>query len=228
MSFNINPCKAVMQKVKDSNCDINTMNDLCYEISNAYGNVYGLELKSNLDKRCKNLINEQKCIMGKKPIDNPRRPTPPPIFNQVPHFFPALFNQTNNPQKSYEQCSRMCEKSKYPNSCNINCKLDYDALEIENYDDSYYIIVDNTDSKNCDNTLTKNYDKTDTKNCDNTLTKNYDKIDTKEYDNDNTDKKIDYDGYKNAHPMVFFLGYAFVTFLFIILVFIFIRILIKK
>lgn len=75
MSFQINPCKAVTHKVKDSNCDINTMNDLCYGISRAYGNVYGSDLEKELDQKCADLINEKKCLLGRNSC-NLRRPVP--------------------------------------------------------------------------------------------------------------------------------------------------------
>jgi len=128
--YKINPCKAVMQKIKNANCDINTMNDLCYGISSAYGDVYGSELKDKLDQQCAELISEQKCVLGKNDCYL-KRPVPPPRFNQIPHFFPKLFKESkpgSNPQQSYETCCSMCDNSRYPNSCRENCRLDADAI----------------------------------------------------------------------------------------------------
>ena len=198
MSFNINPCKAVLQKTNVSSNDINTINNLCYEITNAYGKAYGSTLKSELDKQCHNLIYEKKCQLGYDPRDPRRRPTPPPIFNQVPHYFPTLLKQTNNPHKAYEECSKLCQNCKYPNDCQAFCQLDYDALEIEHYDNS-----SNSNKK-------EHYDSSRSSNS------------KKEH------KKIDYDGYKKSHPVVFFIGYVFVSCLFLLLVWFFISSLIKN
>ena len=52
MSYKINPCKAVIEKVEDSNCDINTMNDLCYGVARAYGGAYGPDLQKKLEAQC--------------------------------------------------------------------------------------------------------------------------------------------------------------------------------
>jgi hypothetical protein len=182
MSFQINPCKAVMQKVKDANCDINTANDLCYSISNAYGNVYGSDLKSKLNKQCSDLITDKKRVLGKNTC-NLRRPIPPVAFNQVPHYFPELLKQTNDPNKAYLQCCNKCTGNKHENSCRENCKLEASAVERK-----------------------------------------------EEYKKHHKHRKkhIDYDGYKNAHPVLFFIGFALVTLMIVFLVWFFVRSLITK
>ena len=186
MSFQINPCKAVMQKVKDAKCDINTINELCYSISNAYGGVYGPELKSELDKQCADLITKKKCVLGKDTCGL-RRPVPPPSFNQVPHFFPTLLKQTNNVEKAYNQCCVKCTGGIYENQCRENCKLEADAVVIQQKEG----YRENHDGG-------KKHHK-------------------------HHRKKVDYDGYKNAHPVVFFIGFGSVTIMIVFLVWFFIR-----
>lgn len=126
----ISPCNAVMKRVKNTNCDINTMNDLCYGISSAYGDIHGSELKKELDRQCAELISEKKCVLGKTDCYM-KRPVPPPIFNQVPHFFPKLLKESGNPQKAYNMCCSMCDNTKYPNSCKDKCNLDSDAVVVD-------------------------------------------------------------------------------------------------
>ena len=247
MSFKINPCKAVMQKVKDSNCDINKINDLCYDISNAYGNVYGSELKNKLDKQCADLVTEKKCVLGKTTC-NLKRPVPPPHFNQIPHFFPALLKESNNPQQSYKKCCKMSKNTTYPNSCAELCKLDFDAVETQgslreqekynnmkkkkynNVNETY----DNNMKETCNNSMKETYDKHMKETYDNNMKETYDNNMKETYDNNMKEtydkhKKIDYKGYKDAHPVLFFIGFAVVTTLMVILVWCFIRsLMIKK
>jgi hypothetical protein len=188
MTFQINPCKAVMQKVKDSNCDINTMNDLCYGISKAYGNVYGSGLEKELDKKCADLITKKKCVLGRNSC-NLRRPVPPPYFNQVSHFFPSLLKQYNDKHKAYDQCCIQCKNNRYPNSCEENCRLDAGSVvpyTKEKYDESH---------------KRKSHNEPD---------------------------KVDYERYKNDHPVVFFIGFSIVTIMIVFLVWYFIRSLITK
>jgi hypothetical protein len=193
MSLQINPCKAVMQKVKDANCDINTINELCYGISNAYGVVYGPEIKSELDKQCADLITKKKCVLGKNTCGL-RRPVPPPFFNQVPHFFPALLKQTNNVEKAYNQCCMKCTGDIYENECLDNCKLEAEAVVIQKKEG--YRAVQKEDGYR-ENPYGKKHH--------------------------NHREKINYDGYKNAHPVVFFIGFGFVTIMIVFLVWFFMR-----
>ena len=195
MSFQINPCKAVMQKVKDANCDINTMNDLCYGISNAYGNVYGPEIKSKLDQQCADLITKKKCVLGKNTC-NLRRPVPPPSFNQIPHYFPGLLKECNDVGKAYKQCCMKCTGEQYDNGCRENCKLEAEAVVLHKEEN-------------------KEENKEEYK-------EEY-KENHKHHKHHKHREKIDYEGYKNAHPFVFFLGFGLVTLMIVFLVWFFIR-----
>ena len=135
MNFEIDPCKAVMTKMAFCNDDINTMNDLCYEISSAYGNVYGPDVEKKLNTRCVEMIADKKKELGYTDCYM-KRPSPPPIFNQVPHFFPSLLYEMKDPDKAYKKCCEMADRSRYPNTSLEYCRLDADAVvgSVESYD----------------------------------------------------------------------------------------------
>jgi hypothetical protein len=198
MSFEINPCRAVRKKVDISGCDINNMNELCYGISRAYGDVYGPEVRKKLDMQCAELISEKKCSNGDD-LCYMKRPSPPVGFNQVPHYFPALLKESNNPKKAYEICCTKCVNSKYPNSCEENCRTDADAVVKKSNED--FVKKPNEDF------VREQYD---------------------DKKNDEKSEEPDYDAYKNAHPFLFFLGYGIVIVMIVILTWIFIRSLITN
>lgn len=130
MSFEINPLKAVLKNLQFSTGDINDINDLCYGISNAYGNVFGSKIKQNLNRKCADLISEKKCSNYQTDCYM-KRPSPPIEFNQIPHFYPKLLKDGNNPHKAYEICCNMCTNTRYSNSCNKNCRVDADAVVLK-------------------------------------------------------------------------------------------------
>lgn len=193
MGYKIDPCKAIGEKLRDADCDINTMNSLCYGIAKAYGDAYGPELEYKLKKQCQALISDKKCTLG---YDNcyMRRPTPPPIWNQVPHYFPVLFKDCEDVDTAYKKCVSMCGNSNNNIECMENCKLEADSVvkssDIEHYDETYK----QKDSGNCGK----------------------------------SDDEPDYEGYKDAHPFVFFMGFGIVVVMIILLVVYFIRGLLTK
>ena len=136
MSFEINPCKAVREKVQSANCDINTMNDLCYGVARAYGKVYGPKLKKKLEDQCVELITEKKCTNGHDSCYM-RRPTPPPEFNQMDHYFPYLFKKSKNVSDAFNKCSTMCQNTRFPNTCIDNCKIDASAIQPSGHIESF-------------------------------------------------------------------------------------------
>jgi hypothetical protein len=132
MTFEIDPCKSVLNNMLYDN-NINTMNNLCYEISSAYGKVYGIETHNKLKYKCSKMISDKKKQIGKSDCSL-RRPSPPPIFNQIPHYFPSLLIETNNKDIAYKKCLEMASSSRYPNTTKNYCRLDADAVvSKENY-----------------------------------------------------------------------------------------------
>ena len=148
MTFEIDPCKSVFNNIiHDNDNNINTMNNLCYEISNAYGKVYGIDTQKKLEYKCSQMISDRKKQMGKSDC-NLRRPPPPPIFNQIPHYFPSLLMQTNNKDIAYKKCLNMAKNSLYPNTTSQYCRLDADAIITK---ENYKSIQDNENKKSNEN-----------------------------------------------------------------------------
>lgn len=132
MSYQINPCKAVNEKLshETSNCNINEMNNLCYSICNAFGNPDGCK------DQCASMISSKKKMMGYDDC-NKRTPYPPPIWNQISRPFPSLFREFGGDiDKAYNQCCKMAAKSQYPNSMREMCRLDASAVVYGEKDDN--------------------------------------------------------------------------------------------
>ena len=110
-----------------TSCGINNINNVCYDISKAYGKVYGENIENQLNYKCAELV------YNKKKEINPRltyiRHLPKPIeWNQNPHYYPELLNKLNDPDKALQTCYSKCLDSKNQNECKLNCKYDNDAV----------------------------------------------------------------------------------------------------
>ena len=127
MSFEINPCQSIAKRFSAANCDINTVNNDCYGICASYGTVYGQQVQKKCEAQCRDMLSRKKKDMGKSDCDL-RRPSPPPIWNQVPDFYAGLLANCGDKKKAYEQCCQMCDSSKYPKSCREKCQLDASAV----------------------------------------------------------------------------------------------------
>jgi hypothetical protein len=127
MNFQINPCKAVMEKVATSDCDINEINNLCYGVCNSFGRVYGADVRKKCDDKCADMISRKKKDLGTNDCYK-RQPLPPPTWFQVPDNYPELLNMTQNPKKAYEECCSMCEGCSLPNECREKCRLNAGAV----------------------------------------------------------------------------------------------------
>ena len=133
MSFNINPC---FSSVKNSEkLDINSINNKCYEICSAFSDITNEQCCKN---QCDICIKDTVVEMGRDLCEF--RPAKPPIFVQVPHYFPAFFKETNNVEESLNKCIQTCDNLHINNNeCIENCKIDKDAVQgpvkSENYTD---------------------------------------------------------------------------------------------
>ena len=128
MSFNINPC---FSSVKNSEkLDINSINHKCYEICSAFSDITNEQCCKN---QCDICIKDTVVEMGRDLCEF--RPAKPPIFVQVPHYFPAFFKETNNVEESLNKCIQTCDNLQINNNeCIENCKIDKDAVQVsENY-----------------------------------------------------------------------------------------------
>jgi hypothetical protein len=123
MSFNINPC---FSSVKNSEkLDINSINNKCYDICSAFSDVTNEQCCRN---NCDICIKDTVVKMGRDLCEF--RPTKPPVFVQVPHYFPGFFKETNNVEESLNRCIKSCDNLQINNNeCIQNCKIDKDAVE---------------------------------------------------------------------------------------------------
>jgi hypothetical protein len=138
-NFELNPSKAVKKYLYGKDNNINTMSNLCYEISSSYGKTFGENVEKELKEQCAELISEKKHEMGLTDCYM-KRPAPPPIWNQIPHFFPDLLNTLKDPDKALNECISKSRKTKYPNECLNMCNLDYltvNKKEKENIVENY-------------------------------------------------------------------------------------------
>lgn len=130
MKYNINPCKACFEKYKNGVCDINNINNCCYETLGAFNgwNSINQFRGSQEVKNCEDCVKQMIYSMGKTPCD--LRIAKPPLFTNVPNYFPELLAKTNNPEKAKVECLNMCSLEKMvPLSCSDRCNTQYSALE---------------------------------------------------------------------------------------------------
>jgi hypothetical protein len=133
MNYNINPCKSCIDKYncQEGELNINDINNCCYETLNAfYGQDCSRRMESCRDCVLSNLEQQGYTFCDKKI-------SPPPIFNQVPHYIPTLLNQGYTPDEAKNKCLMLCDSgiTKYPNECKEYCIVDYNAIEIDDEED---------------------------------------------------------------------------------------------
>jgi len=129
----INPCLACIKKYERTGCEINDLNNCCYETLAAFS---GKDSVNSLTYN-ETLLNCRKCITDKLSTLGPfpngytvcdHRIEPPPIFVQVPHYFPKLFDG-KNVEEAKQKCIKMCNtNTTYTNGCIENCLTDSDAI----------------------------------------------------------------------------------------------------
>ena len=130
--FTINPCKACIEKLKNNECDVNSINDCCYSTLDAFignGSVNSIR-NTQQAKNCIECVKQSINLIGRDSCD--MKISPPALFNQTPHYFPHLLNETNDPNISLEECKKRCLNSSFKNECLENCITDFNAVEIFN------------------------------------------------------------------------------------------------
>jgi len=126
MSFSINPCLAAVKKFGD--CDLNEINNKCYETCAAFAEVVNnTDISEQCRKNCETCVKQSVSAMGRNPCQ--LRPGVPPIFSQVPHYFPQLLYETKDPVKAFTQCKIKCRTNNMNQyECIDNCKFDASSL----------------------------------------------------------------------------------------------------
>lgn len=129
MDYNINPCKACIEKLNNGRYDVNNINNCCYETLGAFRGIQNVNQIRDLPE-ARNCVS---CVNGA--INNAGRDTcdmkisPPPLFNQVPHFFPGHLNKQKDLKKAFDMCVSDCNNTGFPNSCIENCITDASAVD---------------------------------------------------------------------------------------------------
>ena len=125
--MNIDPCTPCIKKYGP--CDINNINNCCYNIVAGYvGSAkYPEIINSQYAKKCQQCIDISTKMNGKTPCywRNFRKPV---IYTQVPHYFPEYYKECGDKQKALVMCKQQCLTSGYPGECIEQCQLEADAL----------------------------------------------------------------------------------------------------
>jgi hypothetical protein len=126
--FKINQCKACKIKCPDP-ADVNCINNCCYETLGAFDGAWSLNQVRNSEaaKNCFDCVSESINCMGTNRCD--LRITASPFFNQVPHYFPPIFEETKNVEKAKNMCYSYCLDCRNTKTCMNNCDIDSAAVE---------------------------------------------------------------------------------------------------
>ena len=143
--YNLNPCKSCKQNYNIK--DLNSINQCCYDTLNAFEGSKSIERNNfPMVENCKQCLKESIHSIGRDSCN--MRLGSYPSWIQAPHYFPSLLDQERNVEKARHMCMKACESNRYRGECELNCKLDSDAVKaIENfiYNDKY---KDSTEQQN--------------------------------------------------------------------------------
>jgi hypothetical protein len=129
MDYNINPCAACIEKLNNGRYDVNNINNCCYETLGAFRGVQNVNQIRDLPEaqNCVACVNNAIGSIGRDTCD--MKISPPPLFNQVPHFFPGHLNREKDIKKAFDMCVSDCNNTNFPNSCISNCVTDANAVQ---------------------------------------------------------------------------------------------------
>ena len=128
--FIINPCSSCIKKLDSENCDVNEINQCCYETLNAFEGSGSINSLRNT-VAAKNCVECVQRIIKKSGKDIRKLKIEPPVlWGNSPHFFPSLLNDMKDIEKACKECNKMCLDTNYPNVCMDNCNTDMNAVEI--------------------------------------------------------------------------------------------------
>ena len=136
MSYNINPCKACLQKYKDGECNINDLNDCLVDTATAFStfpsnnSIRGTLLGQNWQDCIAQKLAEMPYVAGKpRSFCNFQVNTAPRWLN-IPHYFPQLLEDTKDQKKALAQCLKKCEDDcRQTETCKMTCNVDHNAVE---------------------------------------------------------------------------------------------------
>ncbi len=211
MSFDINPCKACLEKYERGVCDINSVNSCVAETAAAFAGIPSSNFTRNTaaGTNWSTCMDNMKASLGRTPCDF--RLSIAPVWVQSPHYFPELLNNLKNTDVALEKCMVECSKnSNTEASCRENCLTDFAAVvpvvpSKENY------VMQKTDYSLNDVTPTEDepveYEPSE---------EDPSEEDPSEDDSpskDNSDEIKRYDEARKSHPIVFWFTFCFVLLL---------------
>lgn len=137
--YDLNPCKACLDKYKRGKCDINNLNNCCYDTLTAFSGNYSVDgvRRTPQAQNCVQCLKNAMRTLG--PFGRTfcdLRLAPPPVFQQYPHYLPDLLQKGDTPDNALRKCLSMCDSSTYPVECAENCITDRNAVvpvEVENF-----------------------------------------------------------------------------------------------
>jgi hypothetical protein len=133
MKYKVNPVKATCQNLGYGD-GIQTVNDTCFGVCAAFSKTLDTyEMDPQCVKSCEKLVEEKRIqTYGVGSCDH-QAPYRPVFWGQTPHFMPTLLDKGMDLVSAKKKCYSMCAKvPELMNECLLNCKIDSDAVEIQN------------------------------------------------------------------------------------------------
>jgi hypothetical protein len=135
MTYKINPCKACSNKFKNTDCNINDLNNCYIETVSAYrnypNNFVALDgIDSNWESCMSSKMAQLPYVAGKPRTFCNFQLNRAPVFTGD-HFFPSQLEKNNgNVKNALTFCKLDCQKVKNKLECIENCEVDNNALEL--------------------------------------------------------------------------------------------------
>lgn len=127
MTYKINPCKACLEKFDRG--DVNNINNCCYDTLTAFSNSTSVNSVRGTEqaKNCIECVGNAMRDIGRNYCN--LQLSPPPIWNQVPHYFPGYLDNGHSVEDARNLCLKKCDS--LPNTsiaCKENCVTDASAV----------------------------------------------------------------------------------------------------
>lgn len=131
MSVQVNPCNACLKKFQSSgDCDYNSVKDCCYDTVAAFEGVDSNQILDKVQNCIQCTKNQMPCLPGLDRGPCNTSLVMPPIWNQIPHYFPVLLSKLHDPKAALQQCMQNCKDDPlHVNECREACQTDYSAVE---------------------------------------------------------------------------------------------------
>ena len=136
MSYNINPCKACLERYKAGNCDINNMNSCVVETAAAFApfdsnNALRGAAGGEHWHECMSAMMQGLPDRAGQPRDFCNfQLNMAPVLSPIPHYYPGLLDETKDPNKALARCLEAASHHRQPLSTAEVCRTDHAAVEM--------------------------------------------------------------------------------------------------